>query len=447
MTLRSVGLAGVVPGSGVVLFFGRGVFPREVNVLAVIAFVVALGFGIVAPAIPLFARSFGVGTTAVGLAVSAFAFFRFVSAFSGGSLVERFGERWVLTAGLLIVAVTTGAAGLASSFPVFLALRAAGGVGSAMFTVAALSLLLRVAPPSHRGRAAARWQGGFILGGIAGPAAGGLLAELSPRLPFFLYAGFLLVAGSVGVLMLRTAPESAGEPAVAGPDLRDGPVGLHAALRSRAYVAALVANLGVGWVLFGVRNSLVPLYVTEELGRTVAWAGAGLLAGSLAQALGLLRSGRLVDGWGRRPSLLVGSTLATGSMLVLVLPPAIGLFLLSMAVFGLAASLLASAPAALVGDVSHARGGRIVAVFQMSADLGAIIGPLVAGWLTDVASFQWAFAVSAAVLGAALVATLAMPRDPRAAGVPAEPHRPEQRAERSATRPGEDRTSQIRKNG
>ena len=180
------------------LWRAQGELPREVGILAVVAFVVALGFGIVAPAIPLFARSFGVGTTAVGLAVSAFAFFRFVSAFSGGSLVERFGERLVLAAGLVIVAVTTGLAGLAGSFPVFLGLRAAGGVGSAMFTVAALSLLLRVAPPSHRGRAAATWQGGFILGGIAGPAAGGLLAELSPRLPFFLYAGFLLVAGAVG---------------------------------------------------------------------------------------------------------------------------------------------------------------------------------------------------------------------------------------------------------
>jgi MFS family permease len=393
-----------------VRLLGRGDLPREVNVLAVIAFVVALGFGIVAPAIPLFARAFGVGTTAIGLAVSAFAFFRFVSAFSGGSLVERFGERGVLTAGLLVVAVTTGLAGLAGSFPVFLALRAAGGVGSAMFTVAALSLLLHVAPPTHRGRAAARWQGGFILGGIAGPAAGGLLAELSPRLPFFLYAGSLLVAGAVAVLMLGAAPDAGAEPA-AGPDLSSGPVALRTALRSRAYIAALVANLGVGWVLFGVRNSLVPLYVVEELGRTIAWAGAGLLAGSLAQALGLLRSGRLVDGWGRRPSLLLGSALATGSMLVLVLPPAIGAFLLSMAVFGLAASLLASAPAALVGDISPARGGRVVAVFQMAADLGAIVGPLAAGWLTDVASYQWAFALSAVVLASALVAALALPRD------------------------------------
>jgi MFS family permease len=397
--------------SDLVRLVGRGDLPREVGVLAVIAFVVALGFGIVAPAIPIFARDFGVGRTAVGLAVSAFAFFRFVSAFSGGTLVERFGERLVLATGLAVVAVTTGLAGLAGSFPLFLGLRAAGGIGSAMFTVAALSLLLRVAPPSHRGRAAATWQGGFILGGIAGPAAGGLLAELSPRLPFLLYAGFLLVAGAVGLVLLRDAPAGPEGPHAAGPDLEPGPVRLATAFRSRAYVAALVANLGVGWVLFGVRNSLVPLYVTEELGRTVAWAGAGLLAGSLAQALGLLRSGRLVDQWGRRPSLLLGSVLATASMLVLVLPPQLGLFLLSMATFGLAASLLGSVPAALVGDISPARGGRLVAVFQMSADLGAIAGPLVAGWLADVASFQWAFAASSAVLAAAVVAALALPRE------------------------------------
>ena len=384
--------------------------PREVGILAVVAFVVALGFGIVAPAIPLFARSFGIGTTAVGLAVSAFAFFRFVSGFSGGALVDRFGERAVLSAGLVIVAVTTGLAGLAGSFPVFLALRAAGGVGSAMFTVAALSLLLRVAPPSHRGRAAATWQGGFILGGIAGPAAGGLLAELSPRLPFFLYAAFLLVAGSVAMALLRpvAAAEQPGAPAAAGPD--PDPVGLGVALRSRVYLAALVANLGVGWVLFGVRNSLVPLYVTEELRQTVAWAGAGLLAGSAAQALGLLRSGRLADTWGRRPALILGASLATVSTAALVLPPALWIFLLSMAVFGLAASLLASVPAALVADVSPARGGRVVAVYQMSGDLGAIIGPLVAGWLTDVASYQAAFAATTAVLAMGLGAALTLPR-------------------------------------
>jgi MFS family permease len=90
-------------------------------------------------------------------------------------------------------------------------------------------------------------------------------------------------------------------------------------------------------------------------------------------------------------------------------------FLLSMALFGLGASFLASVPAALVADVSPARGGRVVAVFQMSADLGAIAGPLVAGWLTDVASYQVAFAVTTAVLAAGLGAALALPRTAGAA--------------------------------
>jgi MFS family permease len=385
-----------------------------VRVLAVIAFVVALGFGIVAPAIPLFASAFGVGTTAVGLAVSAFAFFRFVSAFAGGSLVERLGERRVLTIGLVVVALTTGAAGLAGSFPVFLALRAAGGTGSAMFTVAALSLLLRVAPPAHRGRATATWQGGFVLGAIAGPAFGGVLTELSPRLPFLLYAAFLLIAGAVGLILLRPrgvvadSGVSAGN-ATAVTALAPGPVGVGAALRTRPYVAALVVNFGVGWVLFGVRNSIVPLYVTEDLGRTVAWAGAGLFVGSAAQALALVGSGRLADSWGRRPALLLGTGLATAAMSVLVLPPALGAFLAAMAVLGLGASLLSSVPAALVADVSAGRGGRVVAVFQMASDLGAIAGPLVAGRLADTASFRAAFAVSAVVLGAGLLAALALP--------------------------------------
>jgi MFS family permease len=132
--------------------------------------------------------------------------------------------------------------------------------------------------------------------------------------------------------------------------------------------------------------------------------------------VGLLRSGRLADAWGRRPALVLGTALATAATAVLTLPPATGAFLLSMAVFGLAASLLSSVPAALVGDVSPARGGRVVAVFQMSADLGGIVGPLAAGWLTDVAGFQAAFGVTTAVLGLGLVAALALPRS---AGVPA----------------------------
>ena len=165
-----------------------GNLPREVTVLTAVAFAVAVGFGVVAPAIPVFARDFGVGRTAAGAVISAFAFMRLVSALASGRLVNRVGERVVLATGIGIVAVSSALAGLSQSYTQLLLLRGVGGVGSAMFTVSAISLLLRVVDADQRGRAMSMWQTGFLLGAIAGPAIGGPLTDISLRAPFFVYA-------------------------------------------------------------------------------------------------------------------------------------------------------------------------------------------------------------------------------------------------------------------
>ncbi|MEJ7702321.1 MAG: MFS transporter [Geodermatophilaceae bacterium] len=177
--------------------------PREVYVLASVAFFVAVGYGILAPAIPDFARDFGVGRTAAALVVSAFAFMRLVSAFGSGGLVDRFGERWVMAIGIGIVATTSAAAGLAQNYSTLLILRGLGGVGSAMFTVSAAALLIRLVGNEQRGRASGIFAGGFLTGGIIGPVFGGPLTEISLRLPFFVYAGSLTVAGLVAAVALR----------------------------------------------------------------------------------------------------------------------------------------------------------------------------------------------------------------------------------------------------
>ena len=90
-----------------------GRLPREVGVLTAVSFSVAVGFGIVAPAIPVFAREFGVSRFAAGAVVAVFALMRFVFAFGSGGLVDRFGERVILASGIGIVAVSSVLAGLA----------------------------------------------------------------------------------------------------------------------------------------------------------------------------------------------------------------------------------------------------------------------------------------------------------------------------------------------
>ena len=114
---------------------------------------VALGFGVVAPAIPLFARHFGVSKTAASGVISAFAAARLIAAPFSGRLVNAFGERVMLATGIGVVAVSSFLAGLAGDYWQLVVLRGVGGVGSIMFSVSASSLLIRVTPGHLRGRA------------------------------------------------------------------------------------------------------------------------------------------------------------------------------------------------------------------------------------------------------------------------------------------------------
>ncbi|MBA2574782.1 MAG: MFS transporter [Nocardioidaceae bacterium] len=390
--------------------------PREVAVLVAVAVAVAIGFGVVAPAIPEFARSFGVGKTAAGAVISAFAFMRFVSALGGGKLVDAFGERIILSTGIGIVAVSTGLAGLSQNYEQLLILRGVGGVGSAMFTVSASSLLFRVVDGSSRGRATGLFQSGFLIGGLLGPLAGGFLTDYSLRLPFYVYAVSLIAAGSIGAIFLRSAAHRDPELQRTAPFDEQETVSkevvatsLSEAFAHRGYRAAVIVNFAIGWALFGVRMSLIPLFVTEAMEQRVLWVGVGFLCSSLAQAGSLVFAGRFVDRVGRRPAMVIGSLVVALSLLSLALTTALPMFLLAMVASGVGGAFIGTAPGAVVGDVMKGRGGKVVAVFQMASDAGAIIGPLVAGWLADSISFSAAFAASAAVLFAATWTSWRMP--------------------------------------
>ena len=108
-------------------------------------------------------------------------------------------------------------------------------------------------------------------------------------------------------------------------------------------------------------------------------------------------------------------------------------YTVAMALFGAGSAFLSVAPSAVVGDVVHGKGGTVVAAFQMSADLGAVVGPLAAGKLADSDRFGAAFGVTAAVLAAGLV-TAALSTETRHRTDPATPI-PSPRAARPADRP------------
>lgn len=388
----------------------RTVLPGDVIVLGIIAFFVAVGFGVLIPVLPVFAKSFQVGNVLVGLVVSVFAFLRLITSPFCGKIAEWLGERTTLALGIFIVAASSAAAGLATTYWALLLMRGIGGIGSAMFTVSAMTMLLKAAPPAMRGRAVGFFQSGFLIGGMTGPAVGGILSTISLTAPFFFYAFTLAIAGTVGLVRL-SKPDHHAAAGTSVEAIRP----LRAVAADPRYQAACVANLAQGWNNFGVRNSLIPILVVEVLMRAPAYTGYAFAVAAVVQTIALAPVGRFVDQVGRRPAMIGGGLLGAVSMLAIPAAPNLWVLIGLLCLGGIAAAALGTAPAAAVGDAAGAKGGTPVAIFSMFADLGAILGPILAGLLADTVGMTAAFAVGAGLLALGAVISVRMPP-----GVPSE---------------------------
>lgn len=381
----------------------RTALPRDVVVLAIIAFCVAVGFGVLVPVLPVFARSFEVGNMLVGLVVSAFAFMRLVTSPFCGRIAEWLGERTTLAVGIFIVAASSAAAGLATTYWALLLMRGLGGIGSAMFTVSAMTLLLRSAPTAMRGRAVGFFQSGFLIGGMAGPAVGGALSTISLTAPFFFYAFTLAVAGAVGLALLSKT--SRPDDSTAASEIRP----MRQVIADPRYQAACLANLAQGWNNFGVRNALIPILVVETLLAEPAFTGFAFAIAAVVQTIALTPVGRYVDRVGRRSALIGGSLLGAAVMATVPFAPNEWVLIALLCLGGIAAAALGTAPAAAVGDAAGARAGTPVAIFSMFSDLGAIVGPVLAGLLADLVGMPAAFSVGAGLFVLGAVVALRMP--------------------------------------
>ncbi|MGC5627593.1 MFS transporter [Georgenia sp. Z1344] len=375
--------------------------PREIWVLVVASFIVAMGYGLVAPVLPTYARSFGVGVTAATVVVSAFALMRLVFAPVGGGLVGRLGPRIVYVAGLVIVALSTGASAFAGDYWQLLVFRGLGGIGSTMFTISAASLVIALAPVAKRGRASALFGSGFLLGNVFGPVLGAALSGLGLRAPFVIYGVGLLVAAAVVAVFVRPSRaerEAAKARVVAEP--AQPPMRVAEAMRDPAYRASLVSGFVHGWANLGVRMAIVPLFALTVAGSGQWSPGVALASYAIGTLVALRWTGSAIDRVGRRPLLLGGLVVSAVTSVLMGLSPHVVMVLGMSVLGGLSAAAIQPAQQAVLADVvgRERSGGSVVARSQMAMDAGTILGPIVSGLLVDELGYAWAFGLAGVML-------------------------------------------------
>ena len=376
-----------------------------------IGFTVAIGFGLLIPVLPDFARSFGVGLAVVGLVQLVFGFTRFSFGIVGGLLVDRFGERYTTVLGILIVAASSYAAGFSQSFWQLVVARGLGGAGSAMFIGGMMNRVLKIIPPQAMGRATGIWRSSFLIGAGIGPLVGGLLKDqLGNRAPFHIYATGLLLSATIAWFAMKQKIEGAEAP-------KRSPLEALRAARPMfgdiRYVVALLATLVGWWTLSGPAQQIGAIYAEEELsfsGTAIGLAFALMSAAEIVIVLGV--AGPAADRYGRRAVLVpalgvtVLATLAIGQIQDAPL-----LFYLCVALIGAGVAAASAAAGGLLADaIPRGGSGTAVGVNQMAGDLGYMLAPVAIGFVAETSGFGWGYAFAALPAAVALVASLKLPR-------------------------------------
>jgi MFS family permease len=349
------------------------------------------------PVMPVYARRFGLSGFEQGMLLGATGLATLVVSVPAGALSDRFGPRRVTLAAGLLMAVATAAQALSSGFPALLAARLAFGAGYGMVWTAGLCWLAGAAaggPPALGGSVAAAG-----VGGVAGPAAAGALAQhVGLGVPLLATAaGFAAITAGLAAFRVPSGPAAS----------RAGKMpGLRAVAVNRDLVGAAAAVVTAG-LSTGVCALLVPALLhaagasAGRIGLYFAAAGIMFAAGSAVTAAA-----------GRRA---VNLSVTCGGMLVLaaaLTPAVVGatplLLLVMLCVTTAARSVLWTVSYSLAAGSADAGLGASIGLLNLIWAATAVLGPLAAGLVAEHLGAGAAFGLTQAACAIALAVTATM---------------------------------------
>jgi MFS family permease len=365
---------------------------------------VALHVGKATIALPELQREFGRSLESLSWIISAFPFIGVFGGIAAGQLVRRWGDRRLLSLGLVIVSLASFAGATQHDFTGLIATRVIEGIGFVIVVVAAPTLLTRLVAPQQRNLVFSIWST-FMPAGMAislffGPhfagwqqswIAGGILTLLAALLLPFTTPRGVLTTATATTLRLRQA--------------------LLSIIRARQPLLLALIFTTYNLQFFAVM-AFLPIFLMQRIGLTLV-AASGVSAAVIAvNILGNLFAGVLLSRGVKARNLLTIASLLMGlagaSVFLSVTPNAmlIPLCLLFSAIGGmLPATILAATPAAAPEPTLIPLSLGLV---MQGIYLGQVIGPIVLSTLVVYAGWSApsALVLAAAVLGSALALAL-----------------------------------------
>ncbi len=363
-----------------------------------------LGFGLVMPLLPIYARDFGATGTQLGLLTASFALARLVTTFPGGWLADRAGRKKPIILGLLGYSIVMTLYGFSQDANQLILLRGFQGMASGVVWPIISTMVVDIVLPKDRSKAVGLYEMAHFLGMVIGPGLGGILTEaFTIAVPFYVCGALAFMTSILVTLTVKeTFRSRLGNPKTkyshpkthSTRDLRQN--NIVKTLKELIPYTSVFIGLCVARFILAFSNSLMQpvlsVYANEEINLSEVSVGLLFTAQGIVTLLATIPMGTIADQVGRKPMIILGMIVHAIAAMLVIFSGGFWLLLLAMTFRGLGrATSNPSITAMFSGLVPVSKRGRGMGIFSIFQNVGLVAGATVGGLLYDFSSIESPF--------------------------------------------------------
>jgi len=330
-----------------------------------------VGYSIITPSIPLFAKLFKASDASMGYAFAAYPTAFLITIIPFGYIVDKVGKNYIIISmGMFSLAVACLCLVLAESILTFSIARAFQGIGSAASWVAAQPLAAqKIDTSKNKGLEISSITIALGLGMVLGPLLGSIG---SLRTPFYINLFLALGIGLLAFISLK------------GEGIKDRVVSYdYLSIIKRTGIVIACLTIMFIYASVGMMEVLFPLYM-DSLDYIKSTIGILFFVLSLFLVVSQPATGKLMDRRGPYVTIFTGSLLASFSLALMILFTSLACWIPVFIVFGIALGMMLSASMLLIAVNSRpGEQGAAYGIWNFSFSVGYLWGPALGGTLSD----------------------------------------------------------------
>jgi DHA1 family multidrug resistance protein-like MFS transporter len=383
-------------------------YPSAYFVLIIVGFLLVMSGGMANAFIPIQAKQLDPSGLLIGLVVSSYHFVRLFFELPSGVISDIVGRKRLILLGIAMAVGGAIVCSFATSVYFLIVGRALWGFGAALFFLNNTVVIMNMFEPERRGKALGIFQSLEIVGNVFGQPFGAFIAEfLGFSASYYISAAIV----GVGVIPMLISKDFSKQTSILVEKSEHRKIDISRIIKNPYLLITCLAVFIRMMINRGIIGTVFQIYLVDYLVVSLGLVGVALMIRSTGFSLTTVGAGFLVDRFGGKLVVILGTVLSATAMFMYTLVKSFGLMVPVMILDGFASGMISvSLLVVLSNQVDQTQTGSAVGLYRTFQDAGAVAGPIIMMAFYDAFNAYSSFYAAALILVSSIPFLLCLPK-------------------------------------